>query len=653
MVKASGQISVLASTAFGPQEVAHCDGQAVLAQFGRLFDYLGDYRGGELAGFFAIPEVRFSAARNLTLVTWYTDRGGAFRPFGELSEHERAGARQMLAERLQALADVPDPAILALLRLALNVPDENDIFFNGEDVALTRWGHLSGGEAGAALAPLLPPGFLETRAPEAAPPTTDQLDGTPSAAVAMEAQPSSPQETLRVAQPPLGAAAREAADAFREPVVVAVDERPRWWSGPLAPMLAFVIFLALFLAYILWPGNLIYPVAESLTAGQGQPAAEAGLTDEIRRLHGALRGDVCAIQDVPSGSAGEIAPSTPQTGAPPLTPPRIDTPAPRAGSAITPEQRAPAANGAPAPAAPATPRTERSGPRSGVADTPNHPNPAPADAAPQPPASPVPPGASLVQRLDQSTVFLIGNTADGVAMGSGILLGPRHVLTNFHVVEGISGQVMATNQHLAAIVPARVVARSASSDISTQDFALLELSRPVEAPAVAFSTAAERLDGVVAAGFPSFVISSDPSFIAAFRDGDAERISDLQLALTRGEITAKQAGATGTTLIAHSATISQGNSGGPLVDSCGRIVGINTFVRTDAENSLRLNYALSATDAVAFLRQNGFEPQVEPTPCAPAAAPPAPAGTAHAGTPPAARPATANGAGAPQGSGPQ
>ena len=54
-------------------------------------------------------------------------------------------------------------------------------------------------------------------------------------------------------------------------------------------------------------------------------------------------------------------------------------------------------------------------------------------------------------------------------------------------------------------------------------------------------------------------------------------------------------------IILHSADISAGNSGGPLVDSCGRAVGINTFIATN-QQATKANYALGASWLAAFLR---------------------------------------------------
>lgn len=73
-----------------------------------------------------------------------------------------------------------------------------------------------------------------------------------------------------------------------------------------------------------------------------------------------------------------------------------------------------------------------------------------------------------------------------------------------------------------------------------------------------------------------------------------------------------------TRIITHSASISPGNSGGPLVDACGRAVGVNTFISYDGESAQRLNFSLDANSAAEFLDRNGVTPTVDAGQCLPA-----------------------------------
>ena len=70
--------------------------------------------------------------------------------------------------------------------------------------------------------------------------------------------------------------------------------------------------------------------------------------------------------------------------------------------------------------------------------------------------------------------------------------------------------------------------------------------------------------------------------------------------------------------VIHTASISSGSSGGPLVDGCGRVVGMNTFTRLEERTSRALNFALAATEIVGFLEESGVESQRSYEPCSPA-----------------------------------
>ena len=60
------------------------------------------------------------------------------------------------------------------------------------------------------------------------------------------------------------------------------------------------------------------------------------------------------------------------------------------------------------------------------------------------------------------------------------------------------------------------------------------------------------------------------------------------------------------TNIVHSAVVSQGNSGGPLVNDKGEVVGINTFIRLDADSNRQTQTALGSDAVMAFLREKGI-----------------------------------------------
>ena len=72
----------------------------------------------------------------------------------------------------------------------------------------------------------------------------------------------------------------------------------------------------------------------------------------------------------------------------------------------------------------------------------------------------------------------------------------------------------------------------------------------------------------------------------------------------------------GTPLIVHTASIAKGNSGGPLVDGCGRVVGINTCINVDQSQSAKINYAIRSQVIAAFLQSAGASARNDARPCA-------------------------------------
>ena len=264
-----------------------------------------------------------------------------------------------------------------------------------------------------------------------------------------------------------------------------------------------------------------------------------------------------------------------------------------------------------------------------------------------PPASvtPTPGGAafqgSLAELLTQAVVLIVAPAAggDGTATGSGFFITPELIVTNRHVIEGADpAALVVTSKKLGRTTRATVVAQTPDSEIGNPDVAVLRVESVPGLQPLSFSTAAAPLDLVIAAGFPGLLMQSDEAF-ARLRRGDASAMPEV--ILTDGRINAVQSAPGGMRIMPHSAAVSGGNSGGPLVDACGRVLGINTFITANREQVVHANYAQKSDGVIAFLRQNGTTVVDLTAPCAPAtpapASPPAPPATAPAPPPPAAR----------------
>ena len=209
------------------------------------------------------------------------------------------------------------------------------------------------------------------------------------------------------------------------------------------------------------------------------------------------------------------------------------------------------------------------------------------------------------------------------------------LLRGDHVIEDADpNEILVTSKKLGRTTRARVVAQTPDAEIGSPDIALLRVEGATGIQPLAFSTTAAPLDLVIAAGFPGLLMQSDEAF-ARLKRGDASAVPEV--ILTDGRINAIQSAPGGMKIMPHSAAVSGGNSGGPLADACGRVIGINTFITANREQVVHANYAQKSDGVIEFIRQNGAnvaDVTVACTPGAPAA-PPAPAAPA----PPAPAPA--------------
>ncbi len=281
-----------------------------------------------------------------------------------------------------------------------------------------------------------------------------------------------------------------------------------------------------------------------------------------------------------------------------------------------------------------------------TADPAQAPRLGPDRAAPVLPGAVVaPPGGqafqgTLAELLTQAVVLIIapsGGPEGGASSGSGFFVTPDLIATNRHVIEGADpAAIVVTSKKLGRTTRAHVVAQTENSEIGSPDLALLHIDGVTGIQPLAFSTAAAPLDQVIAAGFPGLLMQSDEAF-GRLLHGDAAAVPEV--ILTDGRINAIQSATSGMKIIPHSAAVSGGNSGGPLVDACGRVLGINTFITANREQVVHANYAQKSDGIVAFIRQYGVDVADLTGPCTPGAPPAASAAPPSAPVLPAAAPA--------------
>lgn len=180
-----------------------------------------------------------------------------------------------------------------------------------------------------------------------------------------------------------------------------------------------------------------------------------------------------------------------------------------------------------------------------------------------------------IPEVDRSVVkILVGsqNTVEGLGSGWVVARG-GYIVTNHHVVDGRDRQVVVYRDAKGRTqsAEARVVAQSEKHDL-----VILKIAN-VDLPPLLTSTAlpAKGAD-VFAIGFPGaaeFPEYNDENgqVESTVTSGKVGRIIEGQLfGFENAQGYAK------TTWIQHSAAISGGSSGGPLFDTCGRVIAINT-----------------------------------------------------------------------------
>lgn len=206
--------------------------------------------------------------------------------------------------------------------------------------------------------------------------------------------------------------------------------------------------------------------------------------------------------------------------------------------------------------------------------------------------------------MERAVVYVLVDHGDSASMGTGFIVADGYVVTNAHVVEG-KGTIMIVNPFLKP-VRATLVRREYGGGAGGNDFALLRFSPGTPLPSIVLSPRVSRMDRVSAWGFPLLVTQFDQS-IDEILNGELRTAPPV--VYTEGTVSAiveKQ----GRRNIIHTAAIASGNSGGPLVNSRGEVVGINTWGYTEEDEGAFVNASLPADRIVDFLRRAGISPKV-------------------------------------------
>lgn len=201
-----------------------------------------------------------------------------------------------------------------------------------------------------------------------------------------------------------------------------------------------------------------------------------------------------------------------------------------------------------------------------------------------------------------------GDRARLITHGTGFAVTPNLIVTNAHVVEELRGD----DSLIAGVVPAegrngypaRLVAYSPGNDL-----ALLKIEGGGSiTPITLFPGAPGDGAEVYAVGYPGNVDLAQGLSMA-------DLVTPQAAVKTRGYLSGGRSSRSFDTLL-HTAPLGSGNSGGPLLDSCGRVIGVNSFgTVSDNSTDSAFYFAISMRELSAFLRRANVEVHSSGLPC--------------------------------------
>lgn len=204
--------------------------------------------------------------------------------------------------------------------------------------------------------------------------------------------------------------------------------------------------------------------------------------------------------------------------------------------------------------------------------------------------------ADIVEKVSQSVVSIVtsikttsffGGSYDSSAAGTGIIVtGDGYILTNKHVIDGankinvvLDDGTTYEDVKLVTVDPLNDVAYLKIPDVSGLKAATLGDSKTIHVgqQVIAIGNALGQYQNTVTAGIIS---GTGRSITATDNSGSmSESLSDM---------------------IQTDAAINSGNSGGPLVNAAGEVIGINTATSSTAEN---MGFAIPISSVKGMLNQ--------------------------------------------------
>lgn len=192
--------------------------------------------------------------------------------------------------------------------------------------------------------------------------------------------------------------------------------------------------------------------------------------------------------------------------------------------------------------------------------------------------------------VEQSSSGFFGSGSSGAetqsSLGSGVIISEDgYIITNYHVIEGADKLEVTVGDETHQ---AKVVGTDASSDLAVLKIDGAEGLKPIE---IGSSADLEIGEWVMTIGSPFGLEQSVATGIVS--------------ATSRSQIIESTTGSSVVyaNLIQTDAAINPGNSGGALVDSSGKLIGINTLITSYSGNYSGVGFAIPVDYAVSIAQQ--------------------------------------------------
>lgn len=192
--------------------------------------------------------------------------------------------------------------------------------------------------------------------------------------------------------------------------------------------------------------------------------------------------------------------------------------------------------------------------------------------------------------------------------GSGVAIAPGLIVTNAHVVAPLRESPSISISIVPSSGDERYPGRLLSSD-TRADLALIRMEEDIVEPLAVFTGSPPDTGRVAAIGYPGSVDLAEN--LSA-----SERVRPIPAVRTFGQLSGGRSRRDVDTLL-HTAAMARGNSGGPLVDECGRVIGINSFGSLAEQNDAEFGFAISAREIIPFLQRADVRPEITTESCIP------------------------------------